>query len=83
MKIELLGMGCPRCISAEENLMKAVSELSLEAVIDKVTGIEALRTRGVKSPPAIVVDGRIVMQGTIPTVEQLKHLLRGESPTRQ
>jgi len=27
MKIELLGMGCPRCRSAEENLMKALEEL--------------------------------------------------------
>jgi hypothetical protein len=38
MKIELLGMGYPRCISAEENLGKALAELSLAANIEKVTG---------------------------------------------
>ena len=83
MKIELLGMGCPRCISTEENLRKALGELSTDAHVEKVTGMKALRARGVMSPPAIVVDGKIVMQGTVPTVEEVKRLLKDNQSPRQ
>ena len=81
MKIELLGTGCPRCRSAEENLMKALEELSLEANIEKITGMAALTERGVSAPPAIAVDGKILTQGSIPGVEQVKLLLRQLSAT--
>jgi len=83
MKIELFGMGCPRCIGAEENLRKALEELSIDAHVEKVTGTKALRARGVTSPPAIVVDGRIVTQGTIPTVDEVKRLLKNNQPRQQ
>ena len=79
MKIEIIGMGCPRCLSAEENLRKAVMELSLNAEVEKMTGIEALQARGAKSAPAVAIDGRIVTQGRVPTVEELKLLLAVES----
>lgn len=71
-------MGCPRCISTEENLRKALAELTLTADIEKVTDIQAIKERGVR-PPALVIDGRLVLQGNIPTVEQLKLLITEES----
>jgi small redox-active disulfide protein 2 len=79
VKIEVIGMGCPRCISAEENLRKALQELSLKADIEKATGKEALQSRGITSPPAFMIDGRLLMQGRVPTVEDLKLLLARES----
>jgi small redox-active disulfide protein 2 len=78
MKIEILSMGCPKYISTEENLRKALAELSLTADIEKVTDIQAIQKRGVRLP-ALVIDGKLVLQGNIPTVEQLKLLIREES----
>jgi small redox-active disulfide protein 2 len=78
MKIEILSMGCPRCISTEENLKKALTELSFIADIEKVIDIQAIKARGVR-PPGLVIDGRLVLQGNIPTVEQLKLLIIEES----
>ena len=38
---------------------------------------EAIVQRGVMATPALVIDGKLVLQGKIPTVDQLKHLIRG------
>jgi len=76
MKIEVLGMGCPKCMSTEQNLRKALAELSLQAEVEKVTDIQQIIQRGALSTPALAIDGRLVIQGRIPTVEQLKELIR-------
>ncbi|MGA2762665.1 MAG: thioredoxin family protein [Spirochaetia bacterium] len=77
MKIEVLGTGCPKCMNAEQNVKKALAELSLLADVQKVTDIQQIIQRGVMSTPALVIDGKLVMQGRIPTVEQLKELIKG------
>ena len=77
MKIEVLGMGCPKCMSIEQNVKKALSELAVQADVEKVTDIQQIIQRGVMSTPALVIDGTVVLQGKNPTVEQLKHLITG------
>ncbi len=76
MKIEVLGSGCPKCMSMEQNVRKALTELSLQAVVEKVTDIQQIVQKGVLSTPALVIDGTLVLQGKNPTVEQLKELIR-------
>jgi small redox-active disulfide protein 2 len=75
MKIEVLGTGCPKCISLEQNVRKALMELSVQADVEKVTDIQQIIQRGVLSTPALVIDGRVALQGKSPTVEQLKELI--------
>jgi small redox-active disulfide protein 2 len=77
MKIEVLGIGCPKCMSVEQNVKKALMELALQADVEKVTDIQQIIQRGVMSTPALVIDGKVVLQGKNPTVEQLKHLIAG------
>ena len=78
MKIEVLGPGCPKCQSTEQIVKKAVNEMNLKAEIVKVTDINAIIEKGVMWTPALVVDGKVVMQGKIPTVDQVKQLIRWE-----
>jgi len=77
MKIEVLGSGCPKCMSVEQNVKKALAELAVEADVVKVTDIQQIIQRGVMSTPALVIDGKLVLQGKSPTVQQLKQLLAG------
>ncbi|MGA2615496.1 MAG: thioredoxin family protein [Spirochaetia bacterium] len=77
MKIEVLGSGCSRCKNTEENVRKALAELSLAADVEKVTDMQAIVQRGVMATPALAIDGKLVLQGKIPTVEQLKQLITG------
>ncbi|MCX7030947.1 MAG: thioredoxin family protein, partial [Spirochaetes bacterium] len=68
MKIEVLGTGCPKCQSMEQNVRKALAELQVQAEVVKVTEINDMLARGVMWTPALVIDGKIVLQGKIPTV---------------
>lgn len=78
MKIEVLGIGCPKCQSTEQTVKKALAELNLQAEVVKITDISAIIDRGVMSTPALVVDGKLVLQGKIPTVDQVKQLIGGK-----
>ena len=77
MKIEVLGTGCPKCMSVEQNVKKALAELAVQADVEKVTDIQQIIQRGVMSTPALVIDGTVVLQGKNPTVDQLKQLITG------
>ncbi len=77
MKIEILGTGCPKCQSTEQNVMNALAELGVQAEVVKVTEINDVLARGVMWTPALVIDGKVVLQGKIPTVDQIKQLVKG------
>ncbi len=76
MKIEVLGPGCPKCMALEGNVRKALEALSREAEVEKVTEIEQIVQRGIMSTPALLIDGRVVLQGRNPTVDQLKKIIQ-------
>ena len=76
MKIEILGMGCPKCKMLEANAKKAVEELNIKAEIVKVTEIDKIIEYGVMSTPAIVVDGKVKSYGKIANVEEIKKFLK-------
>jgi small redox-active disulfide protein 2 len=77
MKIEVLGTGCPKCMNVEQNVKKALSELAVSAEVEKVTDIQQIIQKGVLSTPALAIDGRVVLQGKNPSVEQLKEIIKG------
>ncbi|OGX16471.1 MAG: hypothetical protein A2166_01140 [Omnitrophica WOR_2 bacterium RBG_13_41_10] len=78
MKIEVLGPGCPRCVNTEVNVKKALAELNKTAEVVKVTDINTMVEKRIMQTPALIIDGKIMMQGKIPTVEQIKQLIQKE-----
>ena len=78
MKIEVLGPGCPRCVNVEANVKNALLELKKEADVIKITDINTMIEKGVIQTPALIINGKIIMQGKIPTVEQLKEIIQRE-----
>ncbi len=78
MKIEVLGPGCPKCGSTAENVKQALAQLKRAAEVVKVTDIKTMIEKGVMVTPAVIIDGKLVVHGKIPTVEQLKGLIEKE-----
>jgi len=76
MTIEVLGPGCPKCMNTEQNVRKALTELNIQAEVLKVTDIDAIIEKGAMWTPALVIDGKLALQGKIPTVEQIKQLVK-------
>lgn len=78
MKIEVLGPGCPKCANTEANVKKALVELNKTAEVVKVTDIDTIVDKGIMQTPALIIDGKIIVQGKIPTVEQIKEWIQRE-----
>ena len=78
MKVQIFGTGCPRCKETETNVFNACAQLDLAADISHVFDAEELRKLGVPGPPVVIVDGKIIISGRVPTVEELKQLLTKE-----
>lgn len=74
MKIQVVGPGCPRCQATEKNVFNACAELGIDADISHVYDAKEFAKLGVRLTPAVIVDGKIVVSGKIPTVEELKKI---------
>jgi len=75
MKIEILGVGCPKCKQLTANAQEAAKELGICAEISKVTDIGKITEYGVLMTPALAVDGTIVSSGKVLTKDGIKKIL--------
>ncbi|MDO9527639.1 MAG: thioredoxin family protein [Syntrophales bacterium] len=75
MKIQVAGPGCARCRATEKNVIDACSQLNLPADISHIFDVKEFVKLGVMMTPAVIVDGKIVVSGKAPTVEELKKIL--------
>ena len=76
MKILILGSGCPKCKQLEKAAHEAVATVGNGAIIEKVTDIEAIMGMGVMMTPALVIDGEVKLAGRVPSVEDLKKIMK-------
>ena len=74
-KIEVFGTGCAKCKRTAKNVETAVKELGIAAEVVKVEEIGAITDRGVMLTPALAVDGEVVVEGRVPTVDEVKEIL--------
>jgi small redox-active disulfide protein 2 len=76
MKIEVLGMGCAKCNALYGNVRKAAIELGIRPDIEHVRDLMKMADYGVMTTPALVIDGKVMSSGRIPTVEEIKGWLK-------
>ena len=75
MKIEILGVGCPKCKQLIANAEAAVKELKSQAEIGKVTDIDKIIEYGVMMTPGLAVDGTVVSVGKVLSKDEIKKIL--------
>ena len=71
-KIQILGVGCPKCKTLTANAEAAVKALGIEAQIEKVDKIVDIMKFGVMTTPALVVDGTVKSAGKVLSPEEIK-----------
>ncbi len=81
MKIQIAGPGCPRCQATEINIKAACAELDITADISHLTDMLEFGRLGVMLTPAVVLDGKVISSGKVPTVQELVELLSKDSTT--
>ena len=79
ISIKVYGTGCARCRNLEELCKETITEMNVEASIDKVTDIDAIVKSGIMMTPGLEINGKIVSAGKIPTKETLIHWIKDNS----
>jgi small redox-active disulfide protein 2 len=75
MEIKVLGSGCPNCKRLYAEAEKAIAQSGQPATLSKVEAIEEIVRYGVMSTPALVIDGRVVAAGKIPSAAEIATLI--------
>lgn len=75
MKIDILGVGCPKCKQLTANAEAAVKELNIQAEIGKVTDIDKITEYGVMMTPVLAVDGTVVSAGKVLSKDDIKKII--------
>ena len=75
MDIKVLGTGCPKCRALEKAVINSLSELKIQADVNKVEDIMQIMQYGVMRTPALVINGKVVLSGRIPDDKELKSIL--------
>ena len=76
MKLQILGTGCAKCNALAMTTEKAAQALGLQYELEKVTDLNRIMSFGVMMTPALVVDGKVKVSGKVPSVEQIKVMMR-------
>ena len=75
MIIKVLGPGCMNCKTLELRTSEALKKMNIEASIEKVTEYQDIASYGVMRTPGLVINNKVLVQGRVPTVEQIQELL--------
>lgn len=76
MKLEILGSGCANCQKLMSVTQAAVRDLGIDdAELVKVEDFPTIMAYGVMSTPALVIDGKVVLSGRVPSQAEVGSLI--------
>jgi small redox-active disulfide protein 2 len=75
MNIEILGPGCAKCHELDKRTREVVQELGLDASVEYVKDINKIIEYGILTTPGLVVDGKVVCSGHVPSKDEITKLL--------
>lgn len=76
LSIKVLGPGCANYLNLEKLCREVVAENGFEAVIEKVIDYKDIMSYGIMSTPGLVVNGKVIHSGKLPTKSTLTHWLQ-------
>jgi small redox-active disulfide protein 2 len=79
MKFEVVGSGCRKCIELEKRVREAVAKLGIKAEVEHIYDVSRMVGMGVVSTPALILDGKVILSGMLPTTDYLVSLIRSKA----
>lgn len=73
--LQLLGIGSANDRALKRNLVDALSQMALDIPIEEVRDIDSLLEYGISGIPALLVNGQVVFQKVVPSVEDIRIVL--------
>lgn len=75
LNIKILGSGCANCVNLEKLCREVVAKNNIDAEIEKVTDYKDIMSYGIMSTPGLVINGKVIYSGKLPTKSTLTHWL--------
>ena len=76
MEIKILGGGCANCQRLEAIARKVAADNQIEANFEDVKDYAEIMKYGVMSTPALVVDGKVLCSGRVPSESEVTSWLK-------
>lgn len=77
MDIKVLGTGCANCKTTLKLIEEVAAEKCIATNIEKVEDIQSIMSYGVMSTPGVVIDGKVVHAGGVPSRDKIAGWLAG------
>jgi len=77
MEIKVLGTGCANCKTTLKLIEDVAAEQGVAVQVGKVEDIQAIMGYGVMSTPGVVIDGKVVHAGGVPSRDKIAGWLAG------
>lgn len=75
--VKVLGSGCKNCTTTAKMIEERAAVLGVEITLEKVTDMAAILGHGVMSTPGVVIDGKVVHAGGVPSTDKIEGWLKG------
>jgi small redox-active disulfide protein 2 len=72
MEIKVLGTGCSNCKATVKLVEEIAKEKGVAITMEKVEDIQDIMKFNIMSTPGVVVDGKVVHTGGIPSREKIE-----------
>lgn len=70
--IKVLGPGCANCKNTTALFERVAQEKGLTINLQKIEGLPEIMSYGIMSTPGVVVDGKVVHAGGVPSREKVE-----------
>jgi len=76
MKVQILGIGCPKCKQLAANVEQAIKETGVDAEVEKITSISEIAKFGVMMTPGLAIDGEVKSVGKVLRPAEIAKMLK-------
>lgn len=76
LEIKVLGPGCANCRKLEELVRDALATTGIQAEVLKITDMEEIIAHDVLKTPGLLIGGKLVSSGRIPTSATIAEWIR-------
>ncbi|MGD9786987.1 MAG: thioredoxin family protein [Sulfuricellaceae bacterium] len=75
--IKVLGTGCANCKTTLKLIEEAAQAKGVAVKLEKIESLPEIMAYGVMSTPGVVIDGKVVHAGGVPTRAKIEEWLGG------
>ncbi|WP_127902347.1 thioredoxin family protein [Solirhodobacter olei] len=71
MDIKVLGSGCAKCKATTDIITRVAAETGRDITLEKIEDMRQIASFGVMTTPAVIVEGKVVHKGSVPSHDEV------------